>query len=231
MSTVVLGTNLLVADTFAGVGSNVSQTATGNCVIGGSGSSTNGTYNVVVGNSVAMAATSGRCVVIGNGATCNATSTTAATILIGNGAATTQPSVCQLGGRATATFISDYGLGHFYMMAPATYNATVTLSGADVARGFVRFDMSNIRTCYFPTAATIVATMKDAVVGSGYRVFVFNNSATSLTLSLNFTNAGLTHSGVTTLARMRGAHYYLYVTNATVGSQAVLIRSSYNLFR
>lgn len=230
MATVLFGNNLAITDTYVGVGAGVLATSGNSCVIG-AGSGTNGTYNVVIGNAVSLASTAGRCVVIGNGATCGATSSTADTILIGNGSATTQPAVCKLGGNTAGTFISDYGLGHFYYMPPATYISTTTISGASLARGFVRFDLGSASTAYFPSAANIVAAMKDPVVGSGFHVFIFNDSTSAYTLSLNFTATNLTHSGITSLARRRGAHYYLLATNVTPSSEAIWIRSSYNRWR
>lgn len=231
MTTIVFGNVLSITDSYVGIGADVIATSAASCVIGAA-SSTNGTHNVILGNGVQLAAGTGRCVVIGNNASCLATSSTADTILIGNGSATAQPGVCKLGGSTTGTFISDYGLGHFYLMPPATFSTNATLTGADVARGFIRFTMaSSNATCYFPTAANIVAAMKDPVVGSGYHIFIFNDSSSAYTLSLNFTATGLTHSGLTTLSRKRGGHYYLIATNVSSGTEAIWIRSSYNSWR
>jgi hypothetical protein len=200
------------------------STAFGTTIIG-AGSAVDlvdGSENTIVGDGVSIASSCGRATVIGNNATCAATSGTSNVILIGNDASisATHTNVCVFGGQSTNTPVLSYGRGPLLYIPITTKGADTTLTGAEVLSGLILFTNGSF-ICTFPTEQTIFDAMVDPVVGSGTRLFIRKNTSSTLTLvTLNLSD----YKGPPEITS--GEAYYFYFVVKSTSPVAFYVRAS-----
>ena len=107
-------------------------------------------------------------------------------------------------------------------MPIGSYNASATISGADLCGGIITFSTGSL-TCTFPTEKVIFDTMKDPVVGSGFRLLIYKYTSGDLTL----TTANLpNYKGIATIVSTNAWYFYFVVTDATPAAPHFMVRSS-----
>lgn len=120
-----------------------------------------------------------------------------------------------LGGAFTDTF------------TPTTYSTAgvVTYAAADLIGGLILRDPNgSARSDVSPSAADIIGAMPGAAIGQSFQFDLVNTADASEQITLT-AGAGVTVSGTATIAQNNGKRWIAYITNATSGSEAVVIRS------
>lgn len=102
----------------------------------------------------------------------------------------------------------------------AVTGATVTLTAAQVINGIVTISTGSTCAVTMPTAAAVVAAIKNCQVGSGFDFVIQNQN--SGTATMNGAVAGNTYSGQVVNPLTHTTQLYkAIVTNATAGAEAV----------
>ena len=207
-----------------GQSTSVSTSGSANTVLGTLVGMAPTTMNCIIGNSVSVHTSSGKCTVIGNNCTLSCTSGEAKTILIGDGARTSHPSVCVFGARTSSMPVCEFGGGHMFHSPMSTHNGNTTLSASEILKGAVRFTGTGPYTVYFPNDATIIAAMKDPVVYSGGRLYLRNSTLNTLTIDAT----ALSDFNVypTSLPTATGIWIFYSAKNVTGGAESLLMRGS-----
>jgi hypothetical protein len=120
-----------------------------------------------------------------------------------------------LGGTFTNTF------------TPTTLSTAgaVTYTAAQLIGGLILRDPNGSgRSDVTPTAAQIVASLPGAAIGQSFQFDLVNTADGNETITLT-AGTGVTVSGTATVAQNNGKRWIVYVTAATAGSEAVVVRS------
>lgn len=147
---------------------------------------------VMVGASAEQKHTSpSNIVLVGRAAICTCTGNCVA---IGQGAIVSTPNSIVFGSPTGEVALRETGYGHQYKWSLATYNATATLSGTDVANGWVAFESANAATvgCYLPTFAQLSAALPNIQDGTMRELILSNFSAQAATCQLRITSPNAT---------------------------------------
>lgn len=121
--------------------------------------------------------------------------------------------------QAIGTLAAEINQSNQYTNTPVT-GATVTLTAAQVINGIVTISTGSTCAVTMPTAATVVAALKNCQVGTGFDFVIQNQN--SGTATMNGAVAGNTYTGNTVNPLTHTTLLYKgVVTNATVGSEAV----------
>ena len=130
-------------------------------------------------------------VLVGQAAVCTCTGNCVA---IGQGAVVSTPNSIVLGSPTAEVALRETAIGHQYKWSRATYSATATLTGTDVANGWVAFEGATTATigCVLPTYAQLAAALPNVQNGTTRELILSNFSGSGSTVQLRITSPNLT---------------------------------------
>jgi hypothetical protein len=121
------------------------------------------------------------------------------------------------------TYLVDY-----MPSASRSQDSNQTIDAVSLLGGlYIRFGMTAARTDTLPSAASLVSTLQNAVVGNAIWWAVLNANATAVTLTIAAgTGGNLAAPGTYTVPQSNAKTFLIVITSVTPGSEAYTVYST-----